>query len=381
MRRKKKIISVVGARPNFMKLAPIERELRKHKNLYTHLIVHTGQHYDHKLSEIFFKDLGLPKPDIFLGAGSGSHAEQTAKIMTEFEKVVLMEKPDLVIVFGDVNSTIACALVCSKIHSGTGSIPIAHVEAGLRSFDNTMPEEINRIVTDSLSEMLFITEAEGVKNLLKEGVNRKKIFLVGDTMIDSLIYFKKNINASNILAKLGLKKGKFILSTIHRPVNVDNKESFSRIISIFEKVSAKALSYDPEIKLVLPIHPRTLKMAEKFSLIGRIKSIKNLLTIEPAGYTDFIKLLTDCKLVITDSGGIQEEATFLQIPCLTLRESFERPDTLNIGTNTLCGLNETLVIRKTGEIFKGKYKKGKIPGLMDGKASKRIVNVIKSRLF
>ncbi len=364
-----------------MKLAPIERELRKHKNLYTHLIVHTGQHYDHKLSEIFFKDLGLPKPDIFLGAGSGSHAEQTAKIMTEFEKVVLMEKPDLVIVFGDVNSTIACALVCSKIHSGTGSIPIAHVEAGLRSFDNTMPEEINRIVTDSLSEMLFITEAEGVKNLLKEGVNRKKIFLVGDTMIDSLIYFKKNINASNILAKLGLKKGKFILSTIHRPVNVDNKESFSRIISIFEKVSAKALSYDPEIKLVLPIHPRTLKMAEKFSLIGRIKSIKNLLTIEPAGYTDFIKLLTDCKLVITDSGGIQEEATFLQIPCLTLRESFERPDTLNIGTNTLCGLNETLVIRKTGEIFKGKYKKGKIPGLMDGKASKRIVNVIKSRLF
>ena len=188
-----------------MKLAPIERELRKHKNLYTHLIVHTGQHYDHKLSEIFFKDLGLPKPDIFLGAGSGSHAEQTAKIMTEFEKVVLKEKPDLVIVFGDVNSTIACALVCSKIHSGTGNIPIAHVEAGLRSFDNTMPEEINRIVTDSLSEILFITEAEGVKNLLKEGVSRKKIFLVGDTMIDSLIYFKKNINTSTILAKLGLK--------------------------------------------------------------------------------------------------------------------------------------------------------------------------------
>lgn len=364
-----------------MKLAPIERELSKHKNHYKHLIVHTGQHYDHKLSDIFFKDLGIPKPDIFLGAGSGSHAEQTAKIMTEFEKVVLKEKPDLVVVFGDVNSTIACALVCSKVHLGKGTIPIAHVEAGLRSFDKTMPEEINRIVTDSLSEILFITEAEGVKNLLNEGIKRNKIFLVGDTMIDSLAYFRKKINTSNILTKLGLEKGKYILSTIHRPVNVDSKESFSKIISIFEKVSVKALRFDPDVKIVLPMHPRTLKMAAKFSLIGRLKSIKNLLTIDPAGYTDFIKLLSDCKLVITDSGGIQEEATFLQIPCLTLRESFERPETLNIGTNTLCGLDATLVLKKTGEIFTGSYKKGKIPGLMDGKASKRIVKVIKSRLF
>ena len=381
MSRKKKIISVVGARPNFMKLAPIERELRKHKNLYKHLIVHTGQHYDHKLSEVFFKDLELPKPDIYLGAGSGSHAEQTARIMVEFEKVVLKEKPDLVIVFGDVNSTIACALVCSKIHHGNGTIPLAHVEAGLRSFDNTMPEEINRIVTDALSEMLFITEAEGVKNLLKEGVNRKKIYLTGDTMIDSLAFYRKKINSSKVLAKLGLKKGKYILSTIHRPVNVDNRINLEKIISIFEKVAAKALSFDPEIKIVLPIHPRTLKMAEKFSLLNRLKKIKNLVTIEPAGYTEFIKLLTDSKFVITDSGGIQEEATFLKIPCLTLRESFERPETLKIGTNTLCGLNEELVIRKTGEIFRGVYKKGKIPGLMDGKASNRIVKAIKSRLF
>ncbi|MEO8512235.1 MAG: UDP-N-acetylglucosamine 2-epimerase (non-hydrolyzing) [Ignavibacteria bacterium] len=381
MSRKKKIISVVGARPNFMKLAPIERELRKHKNLYTHLIVHTGQHYDHKLSSVFFNDLEIPAPDIFLGAGSGTHAEQTAKIMTEFEKVVVKEKPDLVIVFGDVNSTIACTLVCAKVSNGIGNIPVAHVEAGLRSFDNTMPEEINRIVTDSLSEILFITEAEGVKNLRKEGIPAKKIFLVGDTMIDSLAYFRKKINSSNILQKLGLKKEKYILSTIHRPVNVDSKECFSRIISIFEKVSAKALSFDPEIKIVLPIHPRTLKMAEQFKLTRRIKDIKNLLTIEPAGYTDFIKLLTDSKLVITDSGGIQEEATFLRIPCLTLRESFERPETLRIGTNTLCGLDEKLVIKKTREIFTGKYKAGKIPGLMDGKASKRIVKVIKSRLF
>lgn len=381
MKSKKKIISVVGARPNFMKLAPIERELRKYKNLYKHLIVHTGQHYDHRLSEVFFKDLELPKPDIYLGAGSGSHAEQTAKIMTEFEKVVLKEKPDLVIVFGDVNSTIACALVCSKIHHNGGTIPLAHVEAGLRSFDNTMPEEINRIVTDALSEMLFITEAEGVKNLLKEGVSRKKIFLTGDTMIDSLAFYRKKINSSKVLAKIGLKKKKFILSTIHRPVNVDNRESFEKIISIFEKVSQKALSFDSEVKIVLPIHPRTLKMAEKFRLLGRLKHISNLLTIEPAGYTEFIKLLTDCKMVITDSGGIQEEATFLRIPCLTLRESFERPETLRIGTNTLCGLNEKLVVKKTGEIFSGTYKKGKIPRLMDGKASKRIVKAIKSRLF
>ena len=381
MSKKKKIISVVGARPNFMKLAPIELELGKHKNLFKHLIVHTGQHYDHKLSKVFFKDLNLPEPDIFLGAGSGSHAEQTARIMVEFEKVVLKEKPDLVIVFGDVNSTIACALVCSKIHHYGGTIPVAHVEAGLRSFDTTMPEEINRIVTDSLSDMLFITEPEGVKNLVKEGVNKKKIHLVGDTMIDSLVYFRKKFSTSGILKKLKLKKGRYILSTIHRPVNVDNKENLARIISIFSRVSEKALSYDPEIKIVLPIHPRTLKMAENFSLLEKLKSIPGILTIDPAGYTDFIKLLTDSILVITDSGGIQEEATFLKIPCLTLRDSFERPETLKLGSNTLCGLNEALVIKKISEIFTGKYKKGKIPRLMDGKASKRIVSAVKTRLL
>ncbi len=364
-----------------MKLAPIERELKKNNTLFKHLIVHTGQHYDRRLSQVFFKDLDLPKPDVYLGAGSGSHAKQTAKIMTEFEKVVIKEKPDLVIVFGDVNSTIACALVCAKIHYGKGTVPLAHVEAGLRSFDISMPEEINRIVTDVLSEMLFITEKEGVKNLLKEGISKKNMFLVGDTMIDALAFFRQKFSSSPVLKNLGLKKGKYILSTIHRPVNVDNKESFSKIISIFEKVSTKAISFDPEVKIVLPLHPRTLKMAEKFSLLNRLNNIKNLIAIEPAGYTDFIKLLTDSKLVITDSGGIQEEATFLKIPCLTLRDSFERPETLKIGTNTLCGLNESLVIRKIAEIFKGKYKKGKIPRLMDGKASKRIVKALKTRLF
>ncbi|HRF65219.1 MAG TPA: UDP-N-acetylglucosamine 2-epimerase (non-hydrolyzing) [Ignavibacteria bacterium] len=381
MSKKKKIISVVGARPNFMKLAPIERELKKHRSLFNHLIVHTGQHYDHRLSKVFFKDLDLPEPDIYLGAGSGSHAEQTAKIMTEFEKVVLKEKPDLVIVFGDVNSTIACALVCSKIHHAGGTIPIAHVEAGLRSFDNTMPEEINRIVTDALSEMLFITERAGVENLLEEGVSKKKIYLTGDTMIDSLVHFSKKISSSDVLKRLGLSKQSYILATIHRPVNVDSRQNLEKIISIFEKISKEALKFNPEMKIVLPIHPRTLKMAEKFSLLKRLKNIKNLITTEPAGYTDFIKLLTDCKFVVTDSGGIQEEATFLKIPCLTLRESFERPETLILGSNTLCGLNENLIIKKTAEIYSGKYKKGKIPRLMDGKAAQRIVKAIKTRLF
>jgi len=378
----KKIISVVGARPNFMKLAPIEREFRKHRALFTHLIVHTGQHYDYLLSRVFFKDLELPEPDIYLGAGSGPHAEQTAKIMVEFEKVVLKEKPDLVIVFGDINSTIACALVCSKTHlKGTdGTIPVAHVEAGLRSFDRTMPEEINRIVTDALSDYLFITEKTGINNLIKEGVDRKKLFLTGDTMIDSLAHYKSKISRSGILSKLGLKPKGYILSTIHRPANVDNKENLSKIIRIFTKISALVTGYDPDFKIVLPLHPRTFKMAAEFGLMQKFRSIRNLKLIDPAGYIDFIKLLCGSRLVITDSGGIQEEATFLKIPCLTLRDSFERPETLEMGTNTLCKLNEGLILGKIREIFEGKYKKGKTPILMDGKASKRIVNILKTHL-
>lgn len=378
MNKKKKIISVVGARPNFMKLAPIEREFRKHRHLFTHIIVHTGQHYDYRLSQVFFKDLDMPKPAIYLGAGSGSHAEQTARIMEGFEKVVLKEKPDMVIVFGDVNSTIACSLVCSKIHHNGGTIPVAHVESGLRSFDLTMPEEVNRIVTDSLSSLLFVTEKAGVVNLVKEGVNRKKIHLTGDTMIDSLVYYRSKINRSTILKKLALKENGFILATIHRPVNVDNRESLGKIISIFEELSKLSMKHDKEAKLVLPIHPRTLKMAESFGLINRFTAIKNLQLIEPAGYIDFIRLLVGCKLVLTDSGGIQEEATFLRKPCLTLRESFERPETLEMGTNTLCGLNKSLITAKAYEIVTGKYKKGRIPKLMDGKASRRIVNAVKS---
>lgn len=376
MGNKKKIISVVGARPNFMKLAPIEKTLRKYSDKISHKIVHTGQHYDYKLSQIFFKDLNLPKPNIYLGVGSSSHAEQTAKVMSKFEKVVLKEKPDLVLLFGDVNSTIACSLVCSKIHYKNETIPVGHVEAGLRSFDKTMPEEINRIITDSLSKFLFVTEKDGVKNLVNEGVDRKKIYLTGNVMIDSLINYRKSFSSSKILGTLKVKKDKFALVTIHRPVNVDIKKNLVKIINILNQTARVILDNGDETKIVFPIHPRTMKMAKKFGLEKQLKNIKNIVLAEPLGFRDFIRLLSDCSFVMTDSGGIQEEATFLRKPCLTLRESFERPETFEIGTNTLCGLNEKLINSKVKEIITGRYKQGKIPKLMDGKASERIVKII-----
>jgi UDP-N-acetylglucosamine 2-epimerase (non-hydrolysing) len=377
VKQKKKIISVVGARPNFMKLAPLERELRKYRSRVIHKIVHTGQHYDYKLSRIFFKDLDLPSPDIYLGIGSASHAEQTAKIMAEFEKVVLKEKPDLVIVFGDVNSTLACSLVCSKIaYSSSKTIPAAHVEAGLRSFDTSMPEEINRIVTDSLSEFLFITEKAGVDNLRKEGIPRKKIFLTGDLMIDSLVINRKKFANSGAAKKFKVKQGEFALVTIHRPVNVDNRKNLSKVISLLKKISEYTLKAGFNHKIIFPVHPRTQKMLDVFGLKNKLESVKNIIPAGPIGYTDFISLLMKSKLVITDSGGIQEEATFLKIPCLTLRNSFERPETISMGTNTLCGLDEMLIMSKVKEIYEGKYKKGKTPRLMDGKTSARIAKIL-----
>lgn len=360
-----------------MKLAPLERELRKYKDKAVHKIVHTGQHYDYKLSRIFFKDLELPSPDIYLGAGSASHAEQTAKIMAEFEKVVLKEKPDLVLVFGDVNSTLACSLVCSKIaYSSSKTIPVAHVEAGLRSFDNSMPEEINRIVTDNLSEYLFITEKAGIENLIKEGIPRKKMYLTGDLMIDSLVLNMDKFSGSRAANKFKVKHSEIILVTIHRPVNVDNKINLSKIISLLKNISGYTLALGLEHKIIFPMHPRTRKMLKVFGLKNELEGIRNIITAEPIGYTDFISLLMKSKLVLTDSGGIQEEATFLRIPCLTLRNSFERPDTILKGTNTLCGLDEKLVMRKVKEVYEGKYKKGRIPRLMDGKTSGRIAKII-----
>ncbi len=360
-----------------MKLAPLERELRKYRDKVIHKIVHTGQHYDYSLSQIFFKELELPKPGIYLGVGSASHSEQTAKIMHEFEKVVLKEKPDLVIVFGDVNSTLACSLVCSKISfDGAETIPVAHVEAGLRSFDRTMPEEINRIVTDNLSKYLFVTEKAGVDNLLKEGVSKNKIFLTGDVMVDTLLRYKNNFTRTGVLKKFGLLPGNFTIVTIHRPVNVDNRKNLSKIISILAQISAYACSQNKDHRIIFPMHPRTKKMINSLGLKSWLEKIKNIEVINPAGYMDFVSLLLHSKMVITDSGGVQEEATFLGIPCLTLRNSFERPETISLGTNTLCGLDEKLILKKVREIFTGRYKKGKIPNLMDGKAAKRIVKLI-----
>ena len=373
----KKILSVVGARPNFMKMAPVHKELLKHKSKITHKIVHTGQHYDKKMSDIFFKELELPKPHIYLGVGSESHSVQTAKVMIKFEKVVLKEKPDLVIVYGDVNSTVAAGLVCSKIlmRKANGNIrpvPLAHVESGLRSFDRSMPEEINRILTDNIAEFLFVTENSGIENLLKSGFDKKKFFLVGNTMIDSLKFYLKKTKKSNILKELCIPKKNYVLVTLHRPSNVDNKDNLKKIIEIFKDIN----KINPELDIIFPIHPRTVKMLNKFKLKTQIEATNNLIITEPLGYIDFLKLMVDSKIVLTDSGGIQEETTLLKIPCLTLRDNTERPVTVSEGTNVVCGLDEKLIKNNIKKIDAGKYKKGKVPKLWDGKSASRIVKVL-----
>ena len=357
-----KIISVVGARPNFMKVAPIHKAFQKYNKKITHLICHTGQHYDANMSDIFFNQLGLPKPDYFLGIGSGSHAEQTGKIMMEFEKLLLKEIPDLVIVVGDVNSTIACALTAQKLH-----IKVAHVEAGLRSFDRNMPEEINRILTDSISDYLFVTEESGMTNLRNEGINEKKIFFVGNCMIDSLVNILALTKSSTKLEELGLNQAGFILVTMHRPSNVDSE---SRLIGLVKLLNSLALHK----KIVFPIHPRTAKNLGNFVLKEKLND--NVLLTEPIGYIDFINLLQQSDLILTDSGGIQEESTFLGVQCVTLRTSTERPSTVAIGTNQLIGEDFMEAEKAVLNIIKGNKKIGSVPPLWDGKAAERICNIL-----
>jgi len=360
-----------------MKMAPIHKQLLKHRSKIIHKIVHTGQHYDKKMSDVFFKELELPKPHIHLGVGSGSHAEQKANIMVEFEKVLLKEKPDLVLVYGDVNSTIAASLVSSKIlNEKAKAVPIAHIESGLRSFDRTMPEEINRMVTDVLADYLFVTEPSGLRNLKKEGIDDAKIFFTGNTMIDSLLFYLNKIGRSKILSELCITKKNYVLVTLHRPSNVDNKKNLRKILSIFKDIN----KINPMLDIVFSVHPRTLKMIEKFDLGNEFESVINLIATEPLGYIDFINLMSNSKFILTDSGGIQEETTFLKIPCLTLRENTERPVTSEEGTNVICGLDEKLITRKIKEIESGKFKKGSIPELWDGKAAERIVKVIMKKL-
>ena len=364
----KRILNIVGARPNFMKIAPIHREMQKAENGIEPILIHTGQHYDERMSKFFFDDLNMPKPDEFLGVGSGSHAEQTARVMVEFEKVCLTYKPDLVLVVGDVNSTMACSITAKKLW-----IPVAHVEAGLRSFDREMPEEINRLATDAISDILFVSERNGEINLNNEGVDPAKMHYVGNVMIDSLINFMQKAEQSDILHQQQLTEDNFVLVTLHRPSNVDDAHNFAKILDAFEEISR-------DISIVFPIHPRAKKNLETFGLAEKAKAMKNLLLLPPLGYLDFIQLEKKCKFVITDSGGLQEETTYLGKPCLTVRENTERPITVQIGTNEIVGMDTEKLTRYAKAIMNGEWKKGEIPKYWDGKTAERIVKILDEKL-
>jgi len=363
-----KIVSIVGTRPNFMKIAALVEEFKKYKEI-RHILIHTGQHYDEEMSRLFFDDLSIPKPDINLGVGSGSYDEQTENIRTGLGEVFKKEKPDLVVVVGDVNSTVAGAEAAHEL-----GIKVAHVEAGLRSFDKTMPEEVNRIRTDKISDFLFTTEESGNVNLLNEGINKNKIFFVGNVMIDTLLKHKGKANKSEILEKLNISKNEYCTLTLHRPSNVDKKEDFENVLSIMEEVQSK-------IKVIFPIHPRAKKNIELFGLNERVKGMKNLILTEPLGYLDFLCLMANSRFVLTDSGGIQEETTVLGVPCITLRKNTERPVTVEQGTNLIFSINKNKVIEKSLEVINNKVTvEGKIPELWDGKAAERIVDVLLGKI-
>lgn len=359
-----KVLLIAGARPNFMKVAPIYAEMKRRLAEFSPKIVHTGQHYDASMSDAFFDDLGMPKPDIHLGAGSASHAVQTAKIMTEFEPIVLSEKPDWVLVVGDVNSTIACALVCAKL-----GVKVAHVEAGLRSRDRSMPEEINRILTDSISDLLFTTSQDADENLKNEGISSDKIRFVGNVMIDSLLEHLKLAERSTIRENLNLNNRDYAVLTLHRPSNVDDRQTFSGILDALLNISEK-------LPIIFPAHPRTKAKIEEFGFAERIIN-SNLRLIEPLGYLDFMQLYSGAKLVLTDSGGLQEESTVLGIPCLTLRHNTERPITIELGTNVLVGTDpEKIKFAAENALSKHQNSNPQIPPLWDGKAAKRICDAL-----
>ncbi|MGI8787217.1 MAG: non-hydrolyzing UDP-N-acetylglucosamine 2-epimerase [Pyrinomonadaceae bacterium] len=364
-----KVLNIVGARPNFMKIAPIVREMRRRENEFQPLIVHTGQHYDAAMSDSFFTDLGMPKPDFHLEVGSHSHAVQTAKIMTAFEPVVLQEKPDWVLVVGDVNSTIACALVCSKL-----GIKVAHVEAGLRSRDRTMPEEINRLLTDAISDLLLTTSQDADENLKAEGVAEDKIKFVGNVMIDSLFYSLKLAEKSSVREDLNLTEKNYAVLTLHRPSNVDDENVFGNLLDALLEISKK-------IPIIFPVHPRTRTRISEFDFAGKIEN-SQIKLIEPLGYLDFLRLYSGAKIVLTDSGGLQEETTALSIPCLTLRENTERPITISHGTNTLVGTNPRKIKQAAFEILDAKQSSetAKIPPLWDGHAAERICDVLLQKI-
>lgn len=407
-----KIITVVGARPNFMKAAPIIAAIRVHNErlsispnstgagdsrlVLQNVLVHTGQHYDEAMSDRFFADLNIPKPDVHLGVGSGSHAAQTAEIMKRFEEVLLQEKPDLLVVVGDVNSTLACALVAAKISfDANGTRPlIAHVEAGLRSFDRGMPEEFNRILTDHVADLLFVTEESGLRNLRKEGIPDRKIHFVGNTMIDSLVAFRGKADGSNILNKLGLRNrngvreitdglARYALLTLHRPSNVDQRATFLNILEGLEELSHSC-------PVIFPAHPRTQKRIAEFGFehffrtengshegeeSDSIHADGRIRLVEPLGYLDFLCLMGHAAVVVTDSGGIQEETTCLGVPCVTVRENTERPVTVDVGTNILAGTSKEGIRKATRRQLESSVS-GVVPEGWDGRSAQRILNAI-----
>ncbi len=359
-----KIICVCGARPNFMKIAPIMRAFNE-KGVFETLLVHTGQHYDRKMSRFFFDELKIPKPDINLEVGSASHTVQTAKIMKRFEPVVQNFQPDYVLVVGDVNSTIACGLVAAKL-----GVKLIHIEAGLRSFDRSMPEEINRLLTDSISDLLFVTEQSGIDNLHAEGIDPGKVHFVGNVMIDTLMANRKKAEDSDILSRLDIQAKDYAVITLHRPSNVDNMDTFEQIISAFEHIQK-------DLKLIFPVHPRTRKNIKAADIGKRVKAMENLILLDPIGYLDFLCLMSNSALVITDSGGIQEETTILGTPCMTLRENTERPVTITEGTNRLVHITTDDILKNYQQIKESDFDvSGRIPKFWDGKAADRIAATI-----
>ena len=357
---------IAAARPNFMKIAPLYHALRKTD--WGHpVIVHTGQHYDLNMSDAFFNDLQLPAPNIHLGVGSGSHAEQTANVMMAYEKIIQSENPDLVVVVGDVNSTMAATIAAVKL--GT---KVAHLEAGLRSFDRTMPEEINRMVTDTLADILWTPSVDGNENLNREGIAEEKIVFVGNIMIDSLEMMRKNIEEQNICKLFNQKKGRYGLVTLHRPSNVDNPASLNKICETLGKITK-------QLPLIFPVHPRTYKNLSAFGLLENLKKIKDLILTEPIGYINFMSLVFNCKMVITDSGGIQEETTYLGIPCLTMRPNTERPATIHTGTNRLCTTDN--LEKNVDLVLSAGTFEHNIPELWDGHTAERVAKSIKDLCY
>ncbi|MDG2222011.1 MAG: UDP-N-acetylglucosamine 2-epimerase (non-hydrolyzing) [Rubripirellula sp.] len=361
---------VAGARPNFMKIAPILRQLDNRDGVQTTLI-HTGQHYDRNLSDVFFEELGIRKPDISLGVGSGSHAQQTADVMVAIENVLLESAGrgapfDRLIVVGDVNSTMAAAIAATKLH-----VPVAHVEAGLRSYDRNMPEEINRLVTDAIADLLLCSEPAGVENLLQEGHDKSTVHLVGNVMIDTLLTQVERAKSQTTLNRLGLKQGEYGVVTLHRPSNVDDKDTLAGLLTVLAEISER-------MSLVFPVHPRTLARIESFGLTSILEASPSIKLLDPLGYLDFLCLTSQARVIVTDSGGLQEESTALGVPCLTMRANTERPITCDGGTGTLIGSDAEVLRDSLEAVLAGKYKQGSCPALWDGNAAERITDVLLS---